>query len=439
MSQNKKSKNKKVYVALSVDFLHEGHLNILKKASKYGQITVGLLTDKAVASYKALPVLDFEKRKLIVKNIKNVNKIVPQDTLDYTKNLKSIKPDYVVHGDDWKKGFQKKTRANVIKLLKGWSGKLIEPKYTKNISSTLLKNRILEIGTAPENRVSRLKRLINSKDIVRILESHNSLTGLIIENLKIKKNNQNKEFHGMWSSSLTDSATRGLPDNSSLSFSARIASLNDMMDVTTKPVVFDADNGGQIEHLPYLVRSLERAGVSAIIMEDKIGLKKNSLFKNQSGTQQDKPQMFVNKIKKICSSRQSKDFMAIARIESFILGKGINDALKRAEMYSKAGADAILIHSKEKTPREIFTFAKKFRKSKNFIPLVSVPSTYSKVYEKDLIKNGFKLVIYANQLLRAAYPAMQNVAKNILEKSRAFEIDKKIIPIKGIINLIKND
>ena len=243
----------------------------------------------------------------------------------------------------------------------------------------------------------------------------------------------------MWSSSLTDSATKGLPDNSSLSFSSRISSLNDMMDVTTKPIVFDADNGGQIEHLPYLVRSLERAGVSAIIMEDKIGLKKNSLFKNQSGTQQDKPQMFAKKIKKICSSRQSNNFMAIARIESFILGKGIKDALKRAEIYSKAGADAILIHSKEKTPKEIFSFAKEFKKSENYIPLVSVPSTYSKVYERDLVKNGFKLVIYANQLLRAAYPAMENAAKSILNKSRAFEIDKKIIPIKEIINLIKND
>ena len=270
MSENKKRKNKKVYVALSVDFLHEGHLNILKTAAKYGQVIVGLLTDKAIASYKSLPVLDYEKRKVIVKNIKNVHKIVPQDTLDYTKNLKVIKPDYVVHGEDWKKGFQKKIRANVIRTLKNWSGKLIEPKYTKNISSTLLRNRILEIGTAPENRTSRLKRLIDTKDIVRIMESHNSLTGLIIENLKIKKNNQNREFHGMWSSSLTDSATKGLPDNSSLSFSSRISSLNDMMDVTTKPVVFDADNGGQIEHLPYLVRSLERTGVSAIIMEDKI-------------------------------------------------------------------------------------------------------------------------------------------------------------------------
>jgi phosphoenolpyruvate phosphomutase len=295
------------------------------------------------------------------------------------------------------------------------------------------------IVSSPENRVSRLKRLMDSKDIVRILESHNSLTGLIIDKVNIIKNKKTIEFDGMWSSSLTDSATKGLPDNSSLSFSARISTLNDIMDVTTKPLVFDADNGGQIEHLPFLVRSLERTGASAIIMEDKIGLKKNSLFKNQKGTKQDKPHLFAKKIKKICSSRQSQDFMVIARIESFIVGKGLDDALKRAEIYSKAGADAILIHSKEKTPAEIFSFAKKFKKSKNFVPLVSVPSTYSKVYEKDLIKNGFKLVIYANQLLRAAYPAMQNTAKTILKNKRAFEADKKIIPIKEIINLIKND
>ena len=315
---------------------------------------------------------------------------------------------------------------------------MIEVPFNKNISSSEIKDKIIKLSS-PDNRVSKLKRLMSAKKIVKILESHNSLTGLIIENLKINKRNKLEEFDGMWSSSLTDSATKGKPDNSSLDFSSRISSLNEMLDVTSKPLVFDADNGGQLEHLSFLVRSLERAGTSAIIIEDKIGLKKNSLFKNQSGAKQDKPQIFAKKIKKICNSRQSNDFMVIARIESFILGRGLKDALKRAEIYSKAGADAILIHSKEKTPKEIFLFAKEFRKSKNFIPLVSVPSTYSKVYEKDLIKNGFKLVIYANQLLRAAYPAMQNAAKNILEKGRAFEVDKKIIPIKEIINLIKND
>ncbi len=432
-------KNKIVYVGLSADILHQGHINILKIANTYGDVIVGLLTDQAIASYKKIPYLDYQKRKIVIENVKYVKKVIPQKTLDYVENLQKIKPDFVVHGDDWKSGVQKNTRKRVIATLKKWSGKLIEPKYTKNISSTLIKNKINEIISTPQNRVSILKRLIYSKDIVRILESHNSLTGLIIENLKIIKKNKKVEFDGMWSSSLTDSATKGKPDNSSVDFSSRITSLNEMLDVTSKPLVFDADNGGQLEHLPFLIRSLERAGTSAIIMEDKVGLKRNSLFKNQSSTKQDKPQLFARKIKKICKTRQTKDFMVIARIESFILGKGLNDALKRAEIYSKAGADAILIHSKEKTPKEIFSFAKKFRKSKNYIPLVSVPSTYSKVYEKDLIKNGFKLVIYANQLLRAAYPAMENAAKSILIKGRAFEIDKNIIPIKEIINLIKND
>lgn len=431
-------KKKLVYVGLSADILHEGHINILKTANKFGKVIVGLLTDQAIASYKNIPHLSFKQREIVLKNLIFVTKVIPQKTLDYTHNLNLIKPDFVVHGDDWKTGVQKKIRLKVIKTLRKWGGKLIEPKYTKNISSTLIKKKFSEIVSL-ENRVSRLKRLIYSKDIVRILESHNALTGLIIENLKIEKNKKEMEFDGMWSSSLTDSASKGKPDNSSVDFSSRITSLNEMMDVTSKPLVFDADNGGQLEHLPYLVRSLERSGVSAIIIEDKIGLKKNSLFKNQTGTKQDKPQIFAKKIKKICASRKSKDFMVIARIESFIVGKGLNDALKRAEIYSRAGADAILIHSKIKNPNEIFAFSKKFKKSKYSIPLVSVPSTYSKVYEKDLIRNGFKLVIYANQLLRAAYPAMINTAKSILYNSRAFEIDKKIIPINEIINLIKND
>ena len=431
-------KIKTIYVPLAVDILHSAHINILKKAKKYGKVVVGLLTDSAIAEYKKFPLINYKERYKTLEGIKYIDQIVEQKNWDYSENIKKYKPNYFIHGDDWKSGIQKNQRKKVIKALKKINSKLIEVPFSRNISSSEIKHKIVKLSS-PINRVSKLKRLMNAKKIVRILESHNSLTGLIIENLKINKRNRMMEYDGMWSSSLTDSATKRLPDNSSLSFSARISSLNDMMDVTTKPVVFDADNGGQIEHLSFLVRSLERSGVSAIIMEDKVGLKKNSLFKNQSGTKQDKPHLFAKKIKKICNSRQSQDFMVIARIESFIVGKGLKDALQRAEIYSKAGADAILIHSKEKTPKEIFSFAKKFRKSKNYVPLVSVPSTYSKVYEKDLIKNGFKLVIYANQLLRAAYPAMENAAKSILMKGRAFEIDKTIIPIKEIINLIKND
>ena len=434
-----KKVRKKVYVGMSADIIHEGHINILKTANKLGDVHVGLLTDKAIGSYKNIPYLNFKRRKIIIQNIKYVKRVIPQDTLDYVENLQLIKPDFVVHGDDWKSGIQSNTRNKVIKVLKKWGGKLIEPKYTKNISSKIIKNKILEVGSSPENRISRLKRLFESKKIVRILESHNALTGLIIENLRIQKKNKTREFDGMWSSSLTDSATKGKPDNSSVDFSSRISSLNNIMDVTTKPVVFDADNGGQIEHLGFLTKSLERSGVSAIIIEDKVGLKKNSLFKDQKNTKQDNPKIFAKKIKKICNARNSRDFLVIARIESFIVGKNLKDAINRAEIYSKAGADAILIHSKDRSPKEIFSFAKSFKNSKFFIPMVAVPSTYSKVYEQQLIKNGFKMVIYANQLLRAAYPAMELVAKKILEKERSFEIEKKIIPISKIISLIGND
>ena len=426
-----------VYVGLSADILHEGHINILKTANKLGEVTVGLLTDKAIASYKKIPHLSYKQREIVLKNMKYVKKVIPQNTLDYRPNLNLIKPKYVVHGDDWQTGIQKVTRMQVIKTLKKWNGKLIEPKYTKNISSSLIKENILRVGTSPDKRKSKLRRIMEAKKIVRILESHSALTGLIIENLKVIKKQNYLEFDGMWSSSLTDSALRGKPDNQSVDYSTRIQGLNEILEVTTKPIIFDADNGGRIEHLPYMIKSLERIGVSAAIIEDKVGLKQNSLFKNQSGVKQDSIKKFCQKIAKAKDTKISDDFLIIARIESFILGKSLSDALKRAEAYSKAGADAILIHSKEKNPSQIFSFAKKFTKSKFFKPMVAVPSSYSKTYERDFIKNGFKIVIYANHLMRASYPAMLNAAKSILSNNRSFNIENKISPIKDIINLIK--
>ena len=432
----KKKINKIVYVAFSADILHEGHINILKAASKLGKVIVGLLTDKAITSYRQLPHLNYKQREIIIKNIRFVDSVIPQKTLDYSKNLNFLKPDYVVHGDDWRTGIQKENRKNVIKVLRKWSGKLVEFPYTKNISSTKIKKKIIETGTTPEYRKLKLKRLIEAKSITRALEAHNSLSGLIIENLNIQQKNKFFEFDCMWSSSLTDSISRGKPDNQSVDISTRLIGLNEILEVTTKPVVFDADNGGRIEHLSYTVKSLERAGVSAIVIEDKIGLKKNSLFKNQKDAQQDNIKNFCSKIKTINKSKISEDFLVIARIESFILGKSLADALNRANAYSKAGADAILIHSKEKDPKQIFTFAKKFLKSKYCKPMVAVPSTYSKTTEKQLIDHGFKIVIYANHMLRAAYPAMLNTAKKILENKRSSGTEKNLISIKKILNLI---
>ena len=430
-------KKKIVYVGLAADILHEGHINILHQASKLGKVIVGLLTDQAISTYKKIPLLDYSQREIVLKNLKLVSKVVPQKKLDYVDNLNQIRPDYVVHGDDWKKGVQKKTRERVIKTLKKWNGKLIEPKYTKNISSSLIKSKIYKQGISPQNRVSRLKRLMDVKKIVRVIESHNALTGLIIEEMHIIQKNVRKEFDAMWSSSLTDSLTKGKPDNQSVDYSSRINGINDIMDVTTKPIIFDADNGGRIEHLSYLVKTLERLGVSAIVLEDKIGEKKNSLFLDQKNNKQDTVKNFCKKIKIATEAKISSDLMVVARVESFILGKGLKDALLRAEKYSKAGADAILIHSKLKNPSEIFEFSKKFNKSKFSKPLIAVPSTYSKTTEKLLEKNGFKIVIYANQFLRSAYPAMVNVGKKILKNERAYDVENKITPINEIINLIK--
>ena len=428
---------KKIYTAFSVDILHEGHINILKSAAKYGEVIVGLLTDSAIASYKRLPHYAYKRRKFILENVKYVSKVVPQETLDYEKNLKKYKPHYVIHGDDWKTGVQKKIRERVIKILKGWDGKLIEVKYTKNISSEKFKKVIFSAGTTPEIRKSKLKRLIESKKIVRILEAHSPLSGLVIEKLNIIKNNELLEFDGMWSSSLTDSALRGKPDNQSVEYSTRINWINEIFDVTTKPLIFDADNGGRVEHIKYIVSSLERIGGSSIIIEDKIGLKKNSLFKNQKGVSQDSIKDFSKKISAAKQACISDDFLIIARIESFILGKTLSDALTRADAYSKAGADAILIHSKEKNPKQIFDFAKKFSKSKYYKPMVCVPSTYSYVHEKELIKKGFKVVIYANHMMRSSYPSMLKNAKRILEAKKSSVIEKKISSVKEMIELIK--
>ena len=425
-----------VYIALSADILHEGHINIIKTASKYGEVIAGLLTDTAISSYKNIPTLNYKQREIVLRNIKLVKEVIPQNTLDYRPNLNLIKPNFVVHGDDWKTGPQSETRRQVISYLKRWGGKLIEPKYTKNISSTAIKTKLIN-NHSPNNRVSILKRLLKTKKIVRVLESHSPLSGLIAENVNIRKNDIVEQFDAMWSSSLTDSSLKGKPDNQVLDFSSRFSGLGDLLDVTSKPLIFDADNGGRLEHLPYSIKTLERLGVSSIMIEDKIGLKKNSLFSDQSGSKQDSIKDFCKKIELIKKVRKSKDFLIGARIESFILGKGLRDGLKRALAYSKAGADIILIHSKENNPNEIFSFSKIFRKSKFFKPLVSVPSTYSKTTEKMLIKNGFKIVIYANQMLRASYPAMQNTALEILKNQRAYELEKKISSVKEVINLIK--
>ncbi len=429
-------KLKKVYVGMSADLIHSGHLNIIKTASELGQVFVGVLTDSAIASYKRLPYMNYDQRADIVNNLKGVHEVIPQSTLDYTENLKAIKPDFVVHGDDWKEGVQKKTRQKVIDIISEWGGELIEVPYTKGISSTALNQAVKELGTTPQIRLSSLRRLLKAKPLVRFLDIHNALSGLIIEHAQVDHNGVSRQFDGMWGSSLTDSTAKGKPDIEAVDVSSRMSTLSEVLEVTTKPVIYDADTGGQIEHFKFTVKTLERLGVSAAIIEDKTGLKKNSLFGNEVPQTQDTIENFCEKIQSAKNVQVTEDFMVIARIESLILEAGMEDAVKRAKAYLSAGADGIMIHSRKKDPSEIFEFCQKYEKFGEQKPLVVVPSSFNSVKEDELEKAGVNIVIYANQLLRSAFPAMQETAESILQHSRSLESDERMLSIKEILELI---
>jgi len=424
---------------MSADLIHPGHINIIERAKKYGDVTIGLLTDKAITSYKRLPTLSFEQRKEIMENIKGVHRVVAQNTLNYIPNLRKYKPDFVVHGDDWKKGVQREVRAKVIKTLKKWNGKLIEFPYTPGISSTQLNAAVKEIGTTPQVRMAQLKRLLNNKNIIKIIEAHNGLTGLIAENTKIIKNNKIEEFDGIWISSLTDSTSKGKPDIECVDLTSRLNTLNDILDVTTKPIIFDGDTGSKPEQFVFTVKTLERLGVSAVIIEDKVGLKRNSLLGTNVEQTQDSIEKFCHKIKKGKNARVTNDFMIIARIESLILGKGLADAMGRTKAYIKAGASGIMIHSKKKNQKEILDFCRRYRALKKKVPLVVVPTTYNAITETALAKAGVNVVIYANHLLRSAYPVMLKTAQSILKHGRSLEASKNCTSIKDIITLIPSN
>jgi phosphoenolpyruvate phosphomutase len=421
---------------MSADLIHPGHINVLRQAAKLGEVTIGLLTDAAIASYKRLPHMTFEQRRAVVENLKGVSQVVAQETLDYVPNLQRLRPDYVVHGDDWRTGVQQQTRQRVIDALASWGGQLVEVPYTQGISSTQLNQSVRQIGTTPSVRLSRLRRLLDNKPIVRIMEAHSGLTGLIVENTSVTAQGRAAEFDGMWSSSLTDSTARGKPDIEAVDISSRLQTVNELFEVTTKPLVFDGDTGGKPEHFTFTVRSLERLGVSAVIIEDKEGLKRNSLFGTEVAQTQSSIEEFCTRLSIGKRAQITDDFMIIARIESLILDQGMADAVRRAEAYMEAGADGIMIHSRRKSPTEVFEFCERYAKLPCRVPLVAVPTSYHQVTEAELADQGVNMVIYANHLLRAAYPRMVKVAQTILANGRALEADPYLAPIEDALAII---
>tara|TARA_B110001452_G_scaffold256783_1_gene250438 strand:+ start:110 stop:1429 length:1320 start_codon:yes stop_codon:yes gene_type:complete len=432
-------RKKKVYLGLSVDVLHHGHINIIKKANLYGDLTIGLLTDEAIAEKKRLPMLTWQQRFEILKNINGVSRIIAQKEWDYSSTLLKEKPDFLIHGDDWKNinSIDYLMRRNVLKTLEIINCKLIEIPHTKDVSSSVLYEKINFLTNQKPSRANLLRRILDAKKFCRIIEAHSPLSALIAEKIKYKeKNGKINEFDGFWSSSLTDSTLKGKPDIEVLELNQRLNNINEILDVTSKPLIMDGDTGGKPEHFEINIKSIERLGISAVIIEDKKGLKKNSLFGNKVKQEQEDISVFSKKIKIGKNSSKSKDLMLIARVESFILNKDIKDAFKRSQAYIDAGADGIMIHSKDKDPKQILEFAKKFKNRYPEMPLVAVPTSYNKIREKDLKNEGFNIVIYANHLLRAAYPAMYNTAELILKNKRSYEAEKNLLSIKEILKLI---
>ena len=428
---------KQVYICFSTDIIHNGHLSILKKAADLGEVTVGILTDEVVASYKHYPLIPLDERIAMFESLKYVKRVVVQETLDYTDVLNQLRPDVVVHGDDWLVGYQANIRAKVIETLKQWNGELVEFPYTHTPTEETLSS-LDSLLSLPETRRSRLRKLMAYKPCISVCEAHNGITGLIVEKTAVDTPNGRKQFDAMWVSSLCDSTAKGKPDIELVDMTSRLNTLEEIMEVTTKPIILDGDTGGQIEHFVYNVQTLERMGISAVIIEDKKGLKKNSLFGTGVGQMQDSIEDFCMKIAAGKNAQKTRDFMIIARCESLILEQGLEDALQRCHAYVKAGADGVMIHSKSKTPDEVYAFCDAFRAVDAKTPIIVVPTTYNTATEEELAAHGVNVVIHANHLIRSAFPAMQATAKSILTHSRSKEADALCMSIKEILNLLPN-
>lgn len=427
---------KTVYACFTTDVIHEGHRNIIHEAQKYGKVILGVLSDSAMVQFNRFPTISFEERRKLLSELPGISEVIVQNEVEYDAVIQKLKPDYIIHGDNWLTGPLQPIRERAQKQLAEYGGAIIDVPYTYNESVKRIDDRLKEKLSMPEYRRKRLKKLLQLRPIVKAMEAHNGITGLIVEKTIVEDNGSLDQFDAMWISSLCDSLAKGKPDIELVDMTSRFQTIDDIAEVTTKPIIFDGDTGGLVEHFVYTVRSLERMGVSAVIIEDKIGLKKNSLFGTEVKQTQDTIEHFCEKIragKKVCLT---DDFMIIARIESLILEQGMEDALKRADAYVEAGADAIMIHSRKKDPGEILEFCDKFRTKNKTTPLVVVPTSFNSITEKELSEHGVNIVIYANQLTRSAFPAMEKTAKEILKNHRAKEVDDKLLPIKNILTLI---
>jgi len=288
-----------------------------------------------------------------------------------------------------------------------------------------------------KERVGLLKKLIEEKGFVRLIEVHNGLSALIAQMCSVKKEENVIEYDGFWESSFTDSASKGIPDAEIVGYDSRLVTIDEILNVTSKPMIIDGDTGGSAAQFEYLVRKLGRLGVSGIIIEDKMFPKRNSLDKDAKQILED-PEVFSQKIQRGQEVKLGEDFFIIARIESLIAGRSLNDAVSRARQYIIAGADGIMIHSKKDTPNDILSFASEYEKIcielKRRPILVCVPTTYNLITDKELHDHGFNVIIHANQMLRAAHKSMKKVSEVMLRNDRGFEAEALCSPVSEVFS-----
>ena len=429
---------KTVYMCFSTDILHSGHIAIIRRAAALGELTVGVLTDEAIASYKRYPLIPLAERIQLFESLSGVKRVVVQRTLSYQDALNAFKPDILVHGDDWRTGVQSGVRAEALSVLESYGGELVEFPYTHSATEEALSALDSRLNM-PEVRRGRLRRLMQIKPCLSVMEAHNGLTGLIVENAKADVAGGVRRFDAMWVSSLCDSTAKGKPDIELVDLTSRIHTLEEIMEVTCKPIILDGDTGGLTEHFVFNLRTLERLGISAVVIEDKIGLKKNSLFGTEAGQTQASIEAFAEKISAGKKAQRSKEMMIFARCESLILEQGMEDALTRCRAYAQAGADGVMIHSRRKTPDEVYEFMRLFRETNPATPIMVVPTTYNTATEDELAAHGANIVIHANHLIRSAFPAMMKTAETTLRYGRTKEAESLCMSIGEILNLIPTE
>jgi len=427
-TRDRMASEKTVYVGMVGDMLHVGHINILKTAARLGRVTVGVLTDRAVVGYKRLPLLAFEDRVRVVESIADVAAVVPQKTLSYVENLRALRPDYVVHGDDWRYGDQvSRARAEVIATLGEWGGELVEVAYTKGISSTAIHRSGAADALFSGTRQGRLRRLLAAKPTLRIVEAHSGLSAKIAA--EVRGPDGATGFDAVWQSGLTDAIHRGKSDGGAVDRGRRLQAVEEILDAGPLPLIYDGRAAGRPETVFDLTRALDKAGVSALCLGDRSD-------PDRTGPEMS-PAETVAQIEAVRAACPTGAVMAISRIVVAAPGNGgsgaLDRALDRALALLEAGSDAVMFDSAADTAEPILDIAARLRRQRRDVPLFAAQSDRWGAPIHRFENAGIDAVVYETHLLRATVAPMRRAATALLAEGTGPAPDLTPLPeLRGL-------